>query len=414
MQNSSIYFLNSSNKMASLIEMNAKLNINDLTNNLIFVYTAPKVGSTAIVSSLRIFYSDIYKIIHIHDEYMLNVIYKINDITVNDIVTYNAYLGKNVYVIDVYRTPIERKISTYFEKLGAYHFNNTDEQLNKYTVSKIIHRFNNIFPHIANEDYFFDKYNIPIPNEFDYINKYLLITTNNIKYLKLRLSDSKHWDSIFKKIFKNNVVIINDYETINKPIKELYTRFKAHYKIPINLLEDVVNSPKFKFFYNERDTSNYFNEWRKKSTEHFHPYSLEQFNLYMNISLENCHYDYIQLNHYVDAGCLCKACLYKRKKVATKLLQGGKFEQSDTINHDSCKKEYLELLSKRAINAVKISNIINQFQIKQPLPQSQLTRTPFRQMQTHTPLTHQTRHPPNKQQQTSINNRRVTFTHMNI
>ena len=33
-------------------------------------------------------------------------------------------LGKNVYVIDVYRSPIECKISTFFEKVGVYHFNN--------------------------------------------------------------------------------------------------------------------------------------------------------------------------------------------------------------------------------------------------------------------------------------------------
>ncbi len=49
------YFLNNSEKVNLLVKANEILKINNNTIPLIFVYSAPKVGSTSIVSSLRIF-----------------------------------------------------------------------------------------------------------------------------------------------------------------------------------------------------------------------------------------------------------------------------------------------------------------------------------------------------------------------
>ena len=103
---------------------NQNLNI---SNNYIFIYTPPKVGSTTLVTSLRVSLGKSFNIIHIHDEVMLSVLTGINNVNINDIINYLANNGKNVYVIDVYRTPIERKISEFFEKLSSYHFNNTEE-----------------------------------------------------------------------------------------------------------------------------------------------------------------------------------------------------------------------------------------------------------------------------------------------
>mgnify|MGYP003352565413 CR=1 FL=1 len=49
-------FLTNNEKYIQLIEVNKKLKINTLDNKkIIFVYTGPKVGSTSLVSSLRIF-----------------------------------------------------------------------------------------------------------------------------------------------------------------------------------------------------------------------------------------------------------------------------------------------------------------------------------------------------------------------
>ena len=70
--------------------------------NFIFVYTPPKVGSTTLVSSLRISLGRNYNVIHIHDDTMLSVLTGINDITIDEIIHFLSRRGKNVYIIDVY------------------------------------------------------------------------------------------------------------------------------------------------------------------------------------------------------------------------------------------------------------------------------------------------------------------------
>ena len=60
-------FIKFPEKLQKLINANEILNINKHVNNkIIFVYSAPKVGSTSIVSSFRIFAIDKIDVIHIY------------------------------------------------------------------------------------------------------------------------------------------------------------------------------------------------------------------------------------------------------------------------------------------------------------------------------------------------------------
>lgn len=355
-------------KLRLLTEINEKLNISKFpSNKLVFVYSAPKVGSTSIVSSLRIFGTDKISVIHIHDEEMLRILGSVSGITINEIILYNKHIGRDVYVIDVYRAPIERKISAYFEKIGSYHFNNSDEIVNTYNVNKVINRFNNIFPHIANGDHFMDKYDIKIPLSFDYSNKYLLVQENGITYIKLRLMDSALWGPILTTIFGTNIKTIKDYESSNKPIKDLYARFKSEYKIPKNFLDELTSCKYFNYYYSEEEQQKYINWWSAKSTTHFSPYTSDEFIIYEQLTIENSHIDNIQVNHYMDEGCLCKACSIKRCEMANKLNQG--LFVTDRIVHTEAKNE---LLVKRVERANRINeNIARQLQIQM---QSQKTQ----------------------------------------
>lgn len=356
-------FVNNSEKQRLLLEINEKLNINKFPNNkLVFVYSAPKVGSTSIVSSLRIFGTDKISVIHIHDEEMLRILGSVTGVTVNEIILYNKHIGRDVYVIDIYRSPIERKISAYFEKIGAYHFNNRDEIVNTYSVDRVINRFNHIFPHIANGDHFMDKYGITMPNQFDHSKKYLLVQENGVKYIKLRLKDSVFWGSILTTIFGSNIKPIKDYESANKPIKDLYAKFKLHYRIPKNLLDELTKCKYFNYYYSEQEKVDYINEWSMKSTVDFVAYNVEQYKMYEELTIQNSHIDYIQMNHYMDEGCLCKACSIKRCETATKLNIG--LVVTDRIVHSEAKNE---LLVKRVDHANRINaNIARQIQSQNP------------------------------------------------
>ena len=98
-------------QLSLLKESNKKLYLDDLNiKNIIFVYCPPKVGSTTLVSSIRLSATNKFKVLHIHDEIMLEVLTGITNVTVNQIIEYNKYIGRNVWVFDIYRSPIERKI----------------------------------------------------------------------------------------------------------------------------------------------------------------------------------------------------------------------------------------------------------------------------------------------------------------
>ena len=115
---------------------------NTSTDNYIFIYTPPKVGSTTLVTSLRVSLGRTYNVIHIHDEVMLNVLTGINNVKINDIINYLSNNGKKVYVIDIYRTPIERKMSEFFEE-GCDFENNTlnDQDTKEPILEPISNRF---------------------------------------------------------------------------------------------------------------------------------------------------------------------------------------------------------------------------------------------------------------------------------
>jgi hypothetical protein len=338
----------------NLEEVNRKLNMNH--DNLIFIYTAPKVGSTSLVSSFRIFGDNNYGIIHIHDETMLEKLIGVSNIKVNDIIEYNSQLGRKIYVIDIYRNPIERKISTFFEKIGSYHFNNRDEIINHYDINKIIKRFNNIFPYLANSDHYIDKYNInsQLPDIFPYEQKYLIIEKNGIKYIKLRLKDSDEWEEILSKIFRHKICIVKDHQSENKIIGDLFKNFLEKYKIPENYLnENIIQCKYLNYYYSHEEREEYFYKWNLKKCESKIPYTIEQYKVYEDICLENYYIDKIQSHHYIDDGCICQACMIKRNKIK-KIILNKKYN-GERIIHVEAKKE---LIGKRLIQVKKINNVI--------------------------------------------------------
>jgi len=300
-------------------------------DKIIFVYTPPKVGSTSLVSSIRLSAANKFCVIHLHDEIMLKVFTGIEKVSINDIIAYNAFIGKTVFVIDIYRTPIERKISEYFEKLSAYHFNNSEENLNRYNVDLVIKRFNKLFPYLGNGDHYFEKFNIPVPGKFNFNKNFSLQLINGVFYLKLRLRDFSEWGNILTKILQTRIVMIEDYKTENKKIGDLYKMFLFKYKIPSNYLDEISNDKYLNYYYSTQEKGEYINRWSIKKTNDQMPYSENEFKLYMEISLENSVYDIIQGDHYADSGCLCNKCSVKRSELFNKLLRGEKI--TERINH---------------------------------------------------------------------------------
>jgi len=347
------------NKLSQIKEVNDKifgslLKDTEIYKNIIFVYTPPKVGSTTLVSSIRISASHKFSIIHIHDEIMLTFFTGTNSVSINEIIQYNSYIGKNVFVIDIYRTPIERKMSEFFEKISPYHFNNSEENINNYSVKRVIERFNKVFPYIALGDHYIDKYNILIPKSFDTTKKFLFIKNNKINYIKLRLKDSDKWGKILSEILCTEIIIINDYETNNKIIGGLYSKFKNDYKLPSNYFQIIKNDKHLQFYYSNEEINNYLNLWANKLDEPVLSYTEPEYLFYVNLNLENQIYNDFQSEHYIDNGCLCKGCSSKRKDIFEKAKKGIIIKEK--INHTEVVNEIIDNKNK-IIN--KIINKIN-------------------------------------------------------
>jgi hypothetical protein len=292
---------------------------------------------------------------------MLGVLYGINCVTINEIIHYNSFIGYNVFVIDVYRSPIEKKISLFFEDISYFHFNTTDENILTYKLSRVIERFNQVYYQIANGDHFIDLYNIIAPVKFDNEKKYLLLESNGVTYIKLRLQDSNDWDHILSSIFNTSIRIIRDYETNKKPICELYNKFKEEYKLPLNYYHSLEDCKYLKYFLSETERQSYLGNWFNKTTNNFIGFTKEEYILYETISNQNCSSIKIDRSHYADEGCLCEGCFRKRRITARNIMVDKNIIQrishDNNYNHDQLDNITMKIRSARDAR-VKIRDTI--------------------------------------------------------
>ena len=260
---------------------------------------------------------------------MLTILTGVTGVTIGQIIQYNKFLGRNIWVIDVYRSPIERKMSEYFDKLASFHFNNSEDKLVHYDVNRLIIRFNNIFRHIAPGDHYMNKYqdmSVVPPKSFDFSKeKYLMQLVNGIYFVKLRLKDSGEWGQILEKILKTEIIIVNDYETDSSQLSSLYKRFKREYTIPENYLDEIVKCPFLNYYYSTDEVTAYLDLWRDKQTQTMKEpvgYTESEYIIYKNICIENQWQTNVDANHYLDDGCTCSICTKRRRIVAANLKKG--------------------------------------------------------------------------------------------
>ena len=302
----------------NILEENNIYNIKNkfLYRDIVLLYCPIKVGSTSIASSIRMSASDKFIVFHSHDEVIFTagekkVLYSdiIKNIGIKNI---NSGKSRKIYVIDVYRSPIERKISEYFQYISEYHFNNTEENIVDYNFEKILKRFNDVYHHLNNIDYYNDKFGVELIKEFDFKKKFHKYEKDGVVYIKLRLKDSEYWGEILSEILETPIKLIRDYDTKDKKIGLLYKKFVNEYRLPSNYFNNIICCPQLRKYYTEEDRIKYLEEWKKKLSNIHHGYNLEQFIFYKTLCNENKFYKNSN-DHYSDDGCLCIKCKKKRE-----------------------------------------------------------------------------------------------------
>lgn len=296
--------------------------------DIVVLYCPEKVGSTSIATSIRVCASDKFMVLHTHENKIADIINQgAHTINVSDIVlnsqVFNPYTNSNrkIYLIDIYRTPIERKISYFFQKISEEHFNNTEQAISQYPMEKLIKRFNDIFPHIKETDYFNECFNTMNPiTEFDYEKKYVVKILEGVNYIKLRLQDSNSWGEILSNLLGVPITLIHDYDTTKKEIGQKYKEFVKAYKIPYNYYKMIESESSLSIYMSESEKKTYLKKWFEKSSKPHNPFTTQEYEFYKLISNENKYYCANTSNkHYGDDGCLCERCCNERAIILNKI-----------------------------------------------------------------------------------------------
>ena len=236
----------------------------------VLVYCGGKCGSRTLFNTLNL---NEYKCIQIHNNnYFVNVLKKsvffckkISEFNNSfDLIDYSC---KNniIYIIDSYRTPIERKISSFFQNISL-HLPNYKEL----TIIQIINKFNEKYINILENsnpiNEVLSHYDIPLWTSFDFDKSYNIITKDNKIFIKILFRDIKNWDKILSEIFEKKITVYPDNLTENKDINNIYNDFKDKYTVPKTYIENVLkNDTEFKIYNTEKEQEEYIKYWLQRS-----------------------------------------------------------------------------------------------------------------------------------------------------
>ena len=173
--------------------------------------------------------------------------------------------NRKLFLIDAYRPPIERKISSFFHN-GEKKIPN----FLKLTVKEQIILFNNEYLYeIENQHIIYDIYKrlkIPDKKNYDANRNYFIQKYNNIIIIKLFYNDIRNWGLRLSQLLHRRITIQSDNVTSAKNYYNNYKQFLKQYTVPKQYLTtELPKDIEFKTFLSQKQQKEYINMWLKKS-----------------------------------------------------------------------------------------------------------------------------------------------------
>lgn len=235
-----------------------------------FVYSGRKSGSSTLNDSFLNLENTLSIQIHNNEDFL----YKYGQCkfdSIFDLIDNNSKLHKNIYIFDSYRTPIEKKISSFFEDIDKYIPNYIECD-----ISFLIAYFNRKYifgkncSNIYTEDYepldeILEHYKLSPISKFDFEKNYTIIRHKNFVFVKLRFREINQWSEMISKILGRPISIKDKNKSENKIYYDVYNNFKKQYKIPKIYLEKLKKDPRFNTYNSKLERTNYIKEWSFKS-----------------------------------------------------------------------------------------------------------------------------------------------------
>jgi len=242
----------------------------------IIIHSMSKTATTSLKKSF-LQLTDKNNVAQIH---MLNGRPQLNSFVKENMINY-INKNKKFLIINVFRCPIQRKLSLYFYKRRKeiiINNNTLKKNINDYIISKDNEWFlnkndNDLFfnycdhPNYEWNTFFgYNYYNKP----FDFINKYNVHIQDNLIFLNLRFEDIKSWNVIINNFFKkynlfNNKTfhLLKDSKTTNHILNdEIYKYYKNNIILSKEQFNQIYNYNKkdLEYFYTEKE----LNIWKNK------------------------------------------------------------------------------------------------------------------------------------------------------
>lgn len=225
----------------------------------IFLYCCHKSGSTSLLNSLISRKRDVIRLHNNHSfkwkmrqgGYKKELAY-----TINDIINYCS-LKNQVFVIDVYRDPLEKNISTIFEKYKK------EIALLKYDqmLDFLDEKFLLELERSSFEEWPIDVFSYP----FDKEKGYQVIVKNNITYILLKFDRIPEWGTQLGHILNQMDLTLTAHNVTmcKKNIRDNYKYALENWKIPKEYIAYFLNKDRLKALHHFLTETEYTNYYRK-------------------------------------------------------------------------------------------------------------------------------------------------------
>lgn len=254
------------------------------SSEILLVHQMGKVGSSAVVASLKALDLDI-PLFHTHSLNAKEIEHRLRraketgrEVPVGSHLTISQHLQKVITkgaskkhwkIITLVREPIARNISAFFQNIDTY-FPNFFQSYAKgeITIEQIIEKFFADYPHNRPLQWFDTEirevFNIDIfSTPFPISAGYQILNHENISLLLIRLEDLNRCFQVSLQEFMDIKSIKLEQENIavNKNYYEIYSKFKNQIKLPKSYIENMYCSKYVRHFYAEDEIKLFEQKW---------------------------------------------------------------------------------------------------------------------------------------------------------
>lgn len=234
-----------------------------LANINTFIFCGGKCGGVTLFNTFK---KRHIPCLHAHSDAEFSKNYA-NCGSIYDLMKRNSEAHETIYIIDSYRLPIERKISSFFQNITL----DVPDYATK-SIHDLILRFNyqyiyNVNPLQNNEDYHpMDEMLARLgvgPIEFK--KTHGLLKHKNLVFIKLRFRDIDKWSDILSDITGKKLVLTGDNMSKHKSYSGLYEQFKKEYRVPKSYLEGLNQDDAFVTYNSPSERTDYVRYWMSRS-----------------------------------------------------------------------------------------------------------------------------------------------------